>query len=100
MSYFHEYTNKLEHKTLREYSLPYDLRRIDTAIWVHGTKNCWVVPEKLDELPHFALAGRRQLKLVARRDPFERRVGALLQYRRPRALVEKLARLKRKRRKA
>jgi hypothetical protein len=36
---------------------------------------------------------------VTRRDPFERRASALLQYRRPRALLEKLARLKKKRRK-
>jgi hypothetical protein len=35
---------------------------------------------------------------VTRRDPFERRASALLQYRRPQALLEKLARLKKKRR--
>ena len=39
MSYFHEYTNKRDHKTLREYSAPYDLRRLDTAVWVSGEKN-------------------------------------------------------------
>ncbi len=66
MSYFHEYYNQRDHKTLREYSVPFDLRRFDP---------------------------------VARRDPFERRVGVLLQYRRPRALLEKLARLKKKRKK-
>src|SRR5688572_29791476 len=39
MSYFHEYTNRRDHKTLREYCIPYDLRRLDPAIWVSGTKN-------------------------------------------------------------
>ena len=39
MSYFHEYTNKIEHKTLREYSIPFDLRAIDPKIWVSGEKN-------------------------------------------------------------
>ena len=92
MSYFHEYTNKLEHKTLREYSLPYDLRRMDTSIWVSGTKNCWGVPEELDGLRHFTLVQGRNMKNVTRRDPFERRLGGILQYRRPRALVEKLNR--------
>src|SRR5262245_22209057 len=48
ISYFHEYTNKLSHKTLREYSLPYDLRRIDPAIWISGSKNAWSVCEALD----------------------------------------------------
>lgn len=89
MSYFHEYTNRAHHKTLREYSLPYDLRRMDPAIWVTGTKlkgrkkNAWEVAEALDALRHFPLMRRRHLRGVTRRDPFERRLGGLLQYRRP-----------------
>ena len=97
MSYFHEYTNRREHKTLREYSLPFDLRQMDPALWAGGTKNCWDVPERLDDLRHFPLMGRRHLKLVARRDPFERRVNRMLQWPRPRALIEKMrARLKKR----
>jgi hypothetical protein len=83
ISYFHEYTNRRSHKTLREYSLPYDLRRVDPALWVRGEKNAWSVCEALDALRHFALVDRRHMKEVTRRDPFERRVGGLLQYRRP-----------------
>jgi len=90
MSYFHEYTNRRDHKTLREYSVPYDLRRADPRIWVSGRKNAWSVPETLDALRHFRLVSGRHVKEVARRDPFERRVGGLLQYRRPQALVKKL----------
>ena len=97
MSYFHEYTNRREHKTLREYSLPFDLRQMDPALWAGGTKNCWDVPERLDDLRHFPLMGRRHLKLVARRDPFERRANRMLQWPRPRALIEKMrARLKKR----
>jgi hypothetical protein len=99
MSYFHEYTNRRDHKTLREYSVPFDLRRVDPKVWVTGQKNAWPVAEALDQLRHFPLVNARHLKAVLRRDPFERRAGALLQYRRPRALLEKLARLKKKRRK-
>ena len=99
MSYFHEYTNGREHKTLREYSLPYDLRRVDPGIWVSGEKNAWPVAEALDDLRHFKLMNGRHLKAVTRRDPFERRAGVLLQYRRPRALLEKLAALKKRRKK-
>ena len=90
MSYFHEYCNRRDHKTLREYSVPFDLRRVDPAIWVTGKKNAWSIPEALDALRHFRLMGARHLKTVARRDPFERSVGGQLQYRRPRALREKL----------
>jgi hypothetical protein len=81
MSYFHEYANRRSHKTLREYSLPFDLRRVDPAVWVAGEKNAWSVAETLDELRHFPLVNRHHMKSVTRRDPFERRAGGLLQYR-------------------
>jgi hypothetical protein len=99
MSYFHEYYNRRDHKTLREFSIPYDLRRVEASIWVSGKKHCWQVCEALDELRHFKLVNGHHLKLLARRDPFERRIGELAQYRKPRALVEKLERLKKKRKK-
>ena len=97
MSYFHEYTNRRDHKTLREYSVPFDLRRLAPRIWVTGEKNAWAVAEALDELRHFKLMGARHLRAVTRKDPFERRVSALLQYRRPRALLEKLLKKKKRR---
>jgi hypothetical protein len=100
MSYFHEYTNRRDHKTLREYSVPFDLRRIDPAVWVTGRKNAWQVCEALDELKHFPLVNGHHLQAVTRKDPFERRAFSLLQYRRPRALVEKLERRKKKRKKS
>ena len=102
MSYFHEYYNRRDQKTLREYSLPFDLRRMDPGLWAGGARNAWAVCEALDALQHFRLVERRHLKAVVRRDPFERRVGLVAQYRKPRALVEKdelrNARQKRKRR--
>ena len=81
ISYFHEYANKRSHKTLREYSLPFDLRRIDPRVWVNGEKNAWSVCEALDDLRHFPLVNRHHMKAVTRRDPFEREVGSLTQYR-------------------
>jgi hypothetical protein len=90
MSYFHEYTNRRDHKTLREFSVPFDLRRVDPKLWASGEKNAWAVAEALDALRHYRLVDARQLKAVTRRDPFERRVGALLQYRRPSRLKRPL----------
>jgi hypothetical protein len=97
MSYFHEYANRRNHKTLREYSLPYDLRRIDPKIWAGGDQGAWEVAEALDDVRHFRLVGGRGLTLVSRRDPFEQRASALSQWRTPRALVEKLKAMKAKR---
>lgn len=99
LSYLHEYSNKAEIKTLREFSVAGDLRRFDPKVWVSGEKNCWEVAEWLDELPHTTLVNGRTRKAMLPRDPFEKRVGALLQYRRPKALLAKLARLKKKRKK-
>ena len=97
MSYFHEYTNRRNHKTLREYSVPFNLRRIDASVWVSGTKHCWTVAERLDVIRHFRLVNGHQLRAVARRDPFERRIAILGQYRKPRVPVEKLASSRQKR---
>jgi len=84
MSYFHEYSNKREHKSLREYSVAFDLRRVDPRIWAAGEKDAWEVPEALEEARHFRLVTRAQVRALTRRDPFERKIGALLQYRKPR----------------
>jgi hypothetical protein len=81
MSYFHEYCNRGHFKTLREYSVPFDLRRIDPAVWVTNGRHAWDVAEALDALRHYRLLGRPQAREVTRRDPFERRAGRLVQYR-------------------
>jgi hypothetical protein len=85
MSYFHEYCNKAELKTLRTYSVPYDLRRMKTADWVTREGGVWDLVDHLEALRHFRLVNRRQERTLVRRDPFERVVGNLLQYRRPAA---------------
>jgi hypothetical protein len=62
---------------------------VDTQTWVSGTKHAWSVAADLDDLRHFRLMNGRHLKAVLRRDPFERRIGALIQQRLPRALLLK-----------
>jgi hypothetical protein len=84
MSYLHEYANRRGHKTLRRYSRPLDLRRVDPDLWITNGKNCWDIAEALDEMPHYALVSARQAKLLRRRDELERRIGTLLEHRRPR----------------
>jgi hypothetical protein len=84
MSYVHEYYNKRDHKTLRTYSLPYDLRRIQPAEWVTAEDGAWDLVDHLEALRHFDLMGGRHVRSLVRRDPFEREVGALLQFRKPR----------------
>ncbi len=83
ISYFHEYCNRGHFKTLREYSIPFDLRRVDPAVWVTNGEHAWDVAEALDDLKHFKLFEKKHLQGVVRRDPFEREAGGLVQYRKP-----------------
>ncbi|HEX7605951.1 MAG TPA: hypothetical protein VF348_04520 [Usitatibacter sp.] len=83
LSYFHEYSNRRGHKTLRSYSVAFDLRRIDTGSWVTATKSCWETHDRLVVLRHFPLISKRQERLLAKRDAFERRASKLVEYPRP-----------------
>ncbi|MEO5677378.1 MAG: hypothetical protein ABIQ84_07505 [Usitatibacter sp.] len=83
LSYFHEYSNRRGHKTLRSYSVSFDLRRIDPEEWVTNTRSCWVAHDRLVAIRHFALITKRQERLLARRDAFELRASKLVEYPRP-----------------
>ena len=84
MSYFHEYCNKRHQKTLRSYSAAFDLRRIDTAVWITQKKSCWDVGWALDAARHYPLISKRQAKLLRLRDPLEREAQQLRLHKRPR----------------
>ena len=84
LSFLHEYSNRRDHKSLREYSVPYDLRRAPSNHWLTGEEGAWDVAEKLDEIRHYRLVTKAQEKLLQRRDPFEREVTMLTQYKKPR----------------
>jgi hypothetical protein len=85
LSYFHEYSNRRGHKTLRSYSTSFDLRRIEIAKWVTSPKSCWETHDRLVELRHFPLISKRQERLLAKRDRFERRASKLVEYPKPSA---------------
>jgi hypothetical protein len=83
MSYFHEYFDKRGQKTLRSYSRPLDLRRVETSLWVTSERGCWDLHDRLDALQHYALFPVRHARMLSRRDRFERRFGRLVEHPRP-----------------
>jgi hypothetical protein len=85
MSYFHEYFDRRGRKTLRSYSLPFDLRRLDPALWVTCEKACEQAHARLTEARHYALLSAAQRRGLARRDRFERAVATVVQYPPPRS---------------
>lgn len=88
MSYFHEYVSD-PCKTLRTYSVPFDLRRCDPAQWVSGTESCWDIACALDEGRHYQLITSAQAKALRPRDRMEQQAGALLEYVEPRKRKQK-----------
>jgi hypothetical protein len=83
LSYFHEYSNRRGHKTLRSYSASFDMRRLDPSVWVTSTKSCWTAHDRITEQRHFALISKRQERLLAKRDRFERKASKLVEYPKP-----------------
>jgi hypothetical protein len=75
MSYFHEYGNKRGQKTLRNYSVAYDMRRLDVPLWVTNAENCWAVDTVLGEIRHYDLISARQERWLRTRDRFEREMS-------------------------
>jgi len=84
MSYFHEFFDKRGRKTLRGYTRPFDLRRVDAATWVTSEASCWPLHDRLASLRHFPLVNAAQARGLSPRDAHERRAAKLVQYPRPR----------------
>jgi hypothetical protein len=87
LSYFHEYSNRRGHKTLRSYSTSFDMRRIAPEDWITSPKSCWIAHDRITELRHYLLISRRQEKLLTKRDAFERKAAKLVEYPRPKLAV-------------
>jgi hypothetical protein len=85
MSYFHEYSDRHGHKTLRSYSAAFDLRRVDPELWVTSKQACLEINDRLAKARHYRIVTPRQERLLARRDPFERRAAKNVEYPAPEA---------------
>jgi hypothetical protein len=79
LSYFHEYT-KGRKKTLRNYSVPFDLRRYKNNEWVNSKEDCWDVALALDEGRHYPLVSAAQAKRLRLRDVVEMKADKITQY--------------------
>lgn len=80
MSYFHEYfDNATGKKTLRSYSLPFDLSRFGTA-WVTAENDVWEIANGLDEARHIKLLNQGMIRRLRKADPIEIEVGRVVEY--------------------
>jgi hypothetical protein len=85
MSYFHEYSDRHGRKTLRSYSVAFDLRHVDRELWVTNAHACLETNERLASARHYPLVTPRQERLLVRRDLFERHAAKMVEYPAPAA---------------
>lgn len=83
LGYFFEYT-KGRKKTLRTYSVPVDLRKIDPKLWVTNRKFCEEIVDLLTAARHFDLVPRGQEKRLRPIDIIEHAANRLDDYKDPR----------------
>ena len=94
LTYFSEYT-KARKKTLRTYSVPVDLRKVDPKLWVTNGKFCHEIVDLLTEAKHFALVPRGQEKRLRSIDIVERDAINLDDYENPRKKKKRVQKKKR-----
>lgn len=80
LSYFHEYfMDKTGTKSLRAYSLPLDLRKVNTN-WVTSDRPLWHIAYALRDQPHTPLVPASLKPHLRKASAFERRVGAHVEW--------------------
>jgi hypothetical protein len=81
MSYFHEYfLNDTGQKTLRSYSVPVDLTRLDYLHWMTTEDDVWDIPLALESARHFTLLTPRQRRQLRNADSIEREMGRIVEW--------------------
>jgi hypothetical protein len=83
LSFFHEYFDLRGRRTLRSYSVAFDLRRIDTALWITQDDMCEEANARLAGLRHYALVAPGRRFRPSSLDAFEQRAASMVEYPRP-----------------
>ena len=82
LSYFHEYFLDDGTKTLRSYSVPFDLSRFDDQGWMTSEEELWDIGAALDDARHFPLINRAQISKLRKADVIEREMGKMTEWKR------------------
>jgi hypothetical protein len=68
LSYFEHYYNLRGERTLRRYSVPVNLARLDSQHWMTSEKNVWCVPELLIQSRHYPIVPEKVARTLPRLD--------------------------------
>jgi hypothetical protein len=77
LSYFHEYFLDDGRKTMRDYSLPFDIARHFGSAWLTTDDDLWDVAIALDDSPHRKILSPLQRRELRTADPVELAAGKL-----------------------
>lgn len=80
MSYFHEYFLNDGRKTLRAYSRPFDLSRLNDPSWVTAADDVWHIHDALHETRYFPILTPAMVKTLRLADPVEIEAGKIVQW--------------------
>ncbi len=69
VSYFEFYFNDARKKTLREYTLPLNLKKFDNLNWIGSEEGLEAIEEYLNEIPHFKILPDRTEEILKPVDP-------------------------------
>jgi hypothetical protein len=68
LSYFDHYYNLRGQRTLRAYSRPVNLARLDSSHWMTSEEDVWCVPESLITARHYPLVSHKIARTLPRLD--------------------------------
>lgn len=80
LSYFHEYFKDSGQKTLRKYSLPFDLSKIKDKGWMTSTEDLWDINNALEDSPHFNIVTAKQGRKLRKAEPIEIEAGKIIEW--------------------
>ena len=80
MSYFNEYFLDTGKKTLRTYSAPFDLSKIQDKTWLTCDESIWEINNALTDSKHYSILTRSQIANLRLADPVEIKAGKLVEW--------------------
>jgi len=80
MSYFNEYFLNNGEKTLRSYSLPFNLEKLDKYNWATSEEDIWIVPETLVNLKHIPIMENKQIRNLRKAEAIEVESGKIVKW--------------------
>lgn len=80
MSYFHEYFDTNGFKTLRLFSPPINLARLDAKNWMTAEPDAMFVAKYLNTIPHYPILSRSQIATLRKADSVEISAGEITQW--------------------